>query len=66
MCSIEVRLCGGDDYNSIVCGCIVASHLPNEEHAKSALSIIADVGVAMTRRLTSSPVVHMAALCLLC
>jgi hypothetical protein len=58
MCSIEVFL-GGDDYKGVVCGCISASHMPKEEHAKR-------VGVAMPRSLTSSQVVHMAALCLLC
>jgi hypothetical protein len=46
---------------------VVAANLPNdEEHAKRVLSIITDVSVAITRRLTSSPVVHRAALCLLC
>jgi hypothetical protein len=64
MCSV-VHL-GGHDYKSAVCGCIVAADLPNEEHAKRVLSIIADVSGSITRRLTSSPVVHMSALCLLC
>jgi hypothetical protein len=50
----------------LLSGCIVAAGLPNEEHATRVLSIIANVGVAMTRRLTSSCVVHMAAPCLLC
>jgi hypothetical protein len=45
MCSV-VHL-GGDDYNSVVCGCIVAADLPNEGHATTVLSIIADVYVQL-------------------
>jgi hypothetical protein len=38
----------GHDCKSVVCACIVAADLPNEQHATKVLSIISNV--AMTRR----------------